>query len=57
MTNHEIEQFREFYEMAEQSISASGEKQFLNFLQFCVERLNKGDSVQEVWNDFLGKAP
>ena len=29
-----------------------GESDFINFLQYCAERINKGDSVQAIWSDF-----
>lgn len=35
---------------------APGKSEFIEFLRFCVDGLNKGGSVQEVWSDFLEKA-
>ena len=29
---------------------------FINFLRYCSERLNRGDSVQVIWRDFQEKA-
>lgn len=52
MTNNEYEQFRKFYEMAEQARSAQKEEDFLEFIRFCVERLNRGEQVQAIWNDY-----
>lgn len=39
------------------SVDSKGEalRQFADFFMFCFERLSKGDSVQEVWNDYQGK--
>ena len=34
------------------SINAAIRKDFIYFLYFCAERLNKGDSVQAIWRDF-----
>lgn len=53
MTKNEFEQFREFYEMAEQAESAQIEEEFIDFIRFCVERLEKGDPVQVIWRDYL----
>lgn len=36
--------------------SSPCKSEFIEFLRFCVDGLNKGDSVQEVWNDFLKRA-
>lgn len=33
-------------------IQASDKEQFIDFLRFCSERLNRGDSVQVIWRDF-----
>lgn len=52
MTKYEFEQFREFYEMAEQASAAQSEDAFVQFIRFCVERLNKGDQVQAIWRDY-----
>ena len=35
---------------------ARDEKDFISFLLFCSERLNKGRPVQEVWSDWLETA-
>lgn len=26
---------------------------YVKFIRFCVERLNKGETVQAIWHDFL----
>lgn len=52
MTHNEYEQFRKFYEMAEQAKSAQCEEEFLKFIRFCLERLKKGDQVQAIWRDY-----
>lgn len=52
MTHNEYEQFRKFYEMAEQAKSAQCEEEFLKFIRFCLERLKKGDQVQAIWHDY-----
>lgn len=52
MVNNELEQFRKFYEMAEQAKSAKKEEEFMGFIRFCVERLKKGDQVQAIWHDY-----
>ena len=52
MTKYEFEQFREFYEMAEQASAAQSEDAFVQFIRFCVERLNRGDQVQAIWRDY-----
>lgn len=47
---------KQYFEMratAKEIISRSGKDEFLAFLIFCSERLNKGDSVQAIWHDFL----
>lgn len=31
----------------------SGGKEFITFLQACSDALNRGDSVQAIWTDFL----
>lgn len=35
-----------------QIISVEQERDFIAFLNNCSERLNKGDSVQVIWNDY-----
>ena len=36
-----------------QTIAKQGEKDtFISFLQYCAGRLDKGDSVQAIWNDY-----
>lgn len=52
MTYNEYEQFRKFYEMAEQAKSAQCEERFLDFISFCLERLKIGDQAQVIWNDY-----
>jgi len=52
MTKYEFEQFREFYEMAEQASAAQTEDSFADFIRFCVERLKRGDQVQAIWHDY-----
>lgn len=52
MTKHEFEQFREFYELAEQADAARCEDAFVQFIRFCVERLKRGDQVQAIWRDY-----
>lgn len=56
MKKQDCEQFRRFYDMTEQAKSAQIEKEFAEFIRFCVERLRRGDQVQSIWNDFLEKA-
>ena len=34
------------------ALDAADKKDFIEFLRFCVERLNKGDTVQAIWNDY-----
>jgi hypothetical protein len=29
---------------------------FIAFLHYCVQRLDKGEPVQVIWNDFQGRA-
>ena len=53
MTKYEFEQFREFYEMAEQASAAQSDDAFADFIRFCVERLKRGDPVQVIWHDYL----
>lgn len=31
----------------------AGGKEFITFLQACSDALNRGDSVQAIWTDFL----
>lgn len=52
MTKYEFEQFRKFYEMAEQASAAQSEDSFVEFIRFCVERLKRGDQVQAIWHDY-----
>lgn len=33
-----------------------GDEAFIDFLRYCSERLNKGDSVQAIWRDFQERA-
>ena len=33
-----------------------GNDAFIDFLRYCSERLNRGDSVQAIWRDFQEKA-
>lgn len=33
-----------------------GSNAFIDFLRYCSERLNRGDSVQAIWHDFQEKA-
>lgn len=40
---------------AEKQTNSEGSA-FICFLHYCVERINKGDSVQVIWNDFQEKA-
>lgn len=36
-----------------QTVAKQGEKDaFISFLQYCAGRLDKGDSVQAIWNDY-----
>lgn len=56
MTKTEFEQFRDFYEMTEKAVSAQKADDFFDFIRFCAERLKKGDRVQAIWLDYLGKA-
>ena len=53
MIKNDFEQFREFYEMAEQTETAQIGEKFTEFIHFCVERLKRGDPVQAIWNDYL----
>ena len=39
-------------EIASQVIDAGEGEEFICFLRYCAVRLNKGDSVQAIWNDF-----
>lgn len=39
-----------------QSIHENGEREsFISFLRYCAGRLDKGDSVQAIWNDYQAK--
>lgn len=42
----------ENYNIKEIYIKAADKNRFIDFLRFCSERLNKGDSVQAIWRDF-----
>ncbi len=47
-----------YCELREQTKSVAGAEDregFISFLRYCAERLDKGDSVQAIWNDFQGK--
>lgn len=36
-----------------QTVAPQGEREaFISFLQYCAGRLDKGDSVQAIWNDY-----
>lgn len=47
---------REMGELVNIILAEETEKgKFLAFSLYCVERLNKGDQVQEIWRDYLAK--
>lgn len=35
-----------------ESLCGEDAEDFIKFLQFCLERLNKGEQVQAIWNDY-----
>ncbi len=35
-----------------QSLDAAKQQEYIRFLQYCMERLNKGDTVQAIWSDY-----
>ena len=39
-----------------EALKPENRKDFICFLRFCAEHLNKGYSVQEVWRDYQAKA-
>ncbi len=50
-TLHEVESVRKEFETLKAATERE-EKDFILFLNYCSERLNKGDSVQAIWNDY-----
>lgn len=44
--NREIEKFTRLVN------SAANREQFFEFILFCLERLDKGDTVQAIWRDY-----
>jgi len=52
MEHSDFDQFCQIKEIG-QTVSQQGEKvDFISFLRYCAGRLDKGDSVQAIWNDY-----
>lgn len=52
MKEYEFEQFREFFDVVEQTDDAGKYDEFFKFMCFCVERLKKDEPVQSIWSDY-----
>lgn len=42
-------------EILDKSVEEFGDDNFIVFLRYCSERLNKDDSIQAIWRDFQTK--
>lgn len=52
MEHSDFEQFCQIKEIG-QAVAQQGERDdFISFLRYCAGRLDKGDSVQAIWNDY-----
>lgn len=53
MVHSELGEYCEFEEIAHTADTAQEREQFMEFVLFCVERLNRGETVQAIWHDYL----
>lgn len=49
--------YLELREAVIHEVNAQKSNDFIHFLNHCTVRLDKGDSVQTIWNDFQAKTP
>lgn len=57
MKQSDFEVYIELQKIVKQEINEHTIDIFIRFLHLCAARLERGDSVQAIWNDFLRKAP
>lgn len=55
MKTKDLEVYCELREQTKSIAGAEERESFISFLRQCAERLNRGDSVQAIWNDFREK--
>lgn len=56
MTQTDFDIYLELRDAVKQAVNTQQGGDFVLFLSYCAARLNKGDSVQAIWNDFQKKA-
>ena len=56
MKQDELTEYSEMLGISQHILSVGAADRYLAFIRSCVERLNKGDSVQAIWNDYQQKA-
>lgn len=52
MKQNDFELYCEIKEIGQTVALHGGEDEFISFLQYCAERLDRGDSVRAIWNDY-----
>lgn len=53
MVHSELGEYCELKEIELAMETAHEKEKFKEFVLFCVERLNKGETVQAIWRDYL----
>lgn len=53
MVHSELGEYCEFKDIALAAETAQEREEFKAFVLFCVERLNRGETVQAIWHDYL----
>lgn len=56
MTQTDFDIYLELRDAVKQAVNTKQGGDFVLFLSYCAARLDKGDSVQAIWNDFQKKA-
>ncbi len=56
MDQDELNTYCEFREQLATAEGAGSLNDFVGFLSYCAARLNRGDPVQAIWSDYLGRA-
>lgn len=53
MVHSALGEYCEFREIARTAKTEQERERFKEFVLFCVERLNRGETVQAIWHDYL----
>ena len=53
MEHNGIEAYVELRATYSAIVDEGEQERFISFLRYCAERLEKGDSVQAIWSDYL----